>query len=679
MNIKKFFITSLALLSSISTLYANDKTKLNDVTVVSASGIEQNISDAPATISVITRDELEKKSYTDITDALKNVPGLYINGGGSNQSISIRGMAKEYTLFLIDGKPMQGNDTFSPNGSLSGAPINFLPSIDSIEKIEIIRGPASALYGSDAMGGVVNIITKKNTNKLSATISTEYLKADSSNKVNNDSIQTNAYISLPLIEDLLSVSLNGSILNQDESNFKSDGALKAGSDPDFERKNIGTKFTLTPDKNNTITASYDYRVQERTSNPGKSMPYTYVDRKGNIVENEVSHQKSINYAYSLTHQANYDKFLINSYINYEKAKNESRVNETTGNGIEFETLTFNSQGTYFFDKNTTSIGFNYKDETLEDGATSALNDSIVNMNRYQYSIFAENEWAITENFALTLSGRYDDNEAFGSNFSPKAYAVYHLTDKFTLKGGVTAGYKAPSLRKAAPDFAGISRGGVMIGNPDLKPEESLNYEAGLAYNDYDLGLKASIVAFHTDFEEKIQRTGRICPPNQPCTYKGTSYEAHKYGYTAFENIDEAQIKGIEITTDYNITDNLLYRHSYTYTKSEQKSGENKGRPLNDISKHMFNAGLDWEVSGKLNLWTQVNYRSQTAGNISRSGELNKQPSYTFADAGLVYKASDNISFKAGIYNLTNKEVTTEDDYDNILDGRRYSFSMQLKF
>lgn len=219
----------------------------------------------------------------------------------------------------------------------------------------------------------------------------------------------------------------------------------------------------------------------------------------------------------------------------------------------------------------------------------------------------------------------------------------------------------------------------MIGNPDLKPEESLNYEAGLAYNDYDLGLKASIVAFHTDFEEKIQRTGRICPPNQPCTYKGTSYEAHKYGYTAFENIDEAQIKGIEITTDYNITDNLLYRHSYTYTKSEQKSGENKGRPLNDISKHMFNAGLDWEVSGKLNLWTQVNYRSQTAGNISRSGELNKQPSYTFADAGLVYKASDNISFKAGIYNLTNKEVTTEDDYDNILDGRRYSFSMQLKF
>ncbi|WP_228151972.1 TonB-dependent receptor plug domain-containing protein [Malaciobacter halophilus] len=390
MNIKKYFITSLALLSSISTLYANDKTKLNDVTVVSASGIEQNISDAPATISVITRDELEKKSYTDITDALKNVPGLYINGGGSNQSISIRGMAKEYTLFLIDGKPMQGNDTFSPNGSLSGAPINFLPSIDSIEKIEIIRGPASALYGSDAMGGVVNIITKKNTNKLSATISTEYLKADSSNKVNNDSIQTNAYISLPLIGDLLSVSLNGSILNQDESNFKSDGALKAGSDPDFERKNIGTKFTLTPDKNNTITASYDYRVQERTSNPGKSMPYTYVDRKGNIVENEVSHQKSINYAYSLTHQANYDKFLINSYINYEKAKNESRVNETTGNGIEFETLTFNSQGTYFFDKNTTSIGFNYKDETLEDGATSALNDSIVNMSRYQYSIFAEN-------------------------------------------------------------------------------------------------------------------------------------------------------------------------------------------------------------------------------------------------------------------------------------------------
>ncbi|RXJ85595.1 TonB-dependent receptor, partial [Aliarcobacter trophiarum LMG 25534] len=154
---------------------------------------------------------------------------------------------------------------------------------------------------------------------------------------------------------------------------------------------------------------YTYTVQERAFNEGKSLEEGTED----------TYYKSIKYNYSLTHEANYDKFLINSYINYDKAKNPSRTNSSTGNGIEFDTLTVNTQGTYFFDKNTTSVGLNYKDENLEDGATSSLNDSIVTMERYQWSLFAENEWSITDDLALTLSGRYDDNEDFGSNFSPK--------------------------------------------------------------------------------------------------------------------------------------------------------------------------------------------------------------------------------------------------------------------
>ncbi|QKJ27535.1 TonB-dependent receptor plug domain-containing protein [Aliarcobacter cibarius] len=91
-------------------ILANETTKLDDVQVVtSASGYEQNVADAPATISVITAEELEEKSYSDVTDALKNVPGVYVNGGGSNQTISIRGMGSSYTLYLIDGKPMNPN------------------------------------------------------------------------------------------------------------------------------------------------------------------------------------------------------------------------------------------------------------------------------------------------------------------------------------------------------------------------------------------------------------------------------------------------------------------------------------------------------------------------------------------------------------------------------------------
>lgn len=669
MTIKKTATLSLVLSSLLTTLNAqSDTTALEDINVVTATGFEQNVSDAPASISVITSKELEKKSYTDITDALKNVPGVYVTGGGSNQSIMIRGMSSNYTLFLIDGKPMQSTGAFELNGTLAGAQMNFLPPMEAIERIEIIRGPASSLYGSDAMGGVINIITKK-SDKVYASINTEYIKADSSNKVNNDSFNTSLFLNVPLIEKHLSFQLTGGFLNSDESDFVGNDD-SAASDPEFKRKNIGTKFIYTPDENNTITAGYTYSLQERTHHAGKSL----------ADDDEDIYYKSIKYNYSLAHEAKYDDFLINSYVNYDKAKNPTRTNSTTGNGIEFETLTLNTQGSYSFDSNILSVGATYKDENLEDGATSSLNNSIVKMERYQWSIFAENEWSITNDLALTLSGRYDNNEDFGDHFSPKAYLVYHLTNNWTLKGGVTTGYKAPSLRQAASDFAGVSRGGVMIGNPDLTPEKSVNYETGVAYFDDELGLKASLVVFKTDFKDKITRTGRVCEANQPCTYKGTTYDAHQYGYTAYENVDKAEIKGIELTTDYDITENLAYKHSYTYTDSEQKSGDGEGHPLNDISKHMFNASLEYQASKNLNLWTQVNYRGKTAGSTpsSRSPEVTKQPSYTFTDIGLVYDLTKNIKLKAGVYNVANKEVNTDDSY-YVLDGRRYAFAMNFRF
>ncbi len=662
-------VVSATVLLTAPIMLNAEATLLDKVDVVStASGYEQNIQDAAATISVITAEEIEKKSYTDVTDVLKNVPGVFVNGGGSNQSISIRGMGADYTLFLIDGKPMQGNDAFNPNGSFGGAQINFLPPLEAIERIEVVRGPASSLYGSDAMGGVINIITKKHQNKVTASIKAEYIKADSSNKVNNDSRNTSIFVNVPVVKDLLSVQLTAGLLDTDESDFNAGGSTKsAGSDPDFKRENFGTKAILTPNEDNTITAEYNYSTQERTTTPGKSISTTSTGEA----------TKLIKYNYNLTHQFKKDKFLLDSYLNYDNANNPSRVNSSTGNGIKFDTITANSQGTYFFNTNSLTVGANYKKEKLEDGATSSLNNSIVEMQRYQWALFAEDTWNVTDDLALTLSGRYDYNEIFGSEFSPKIYAVYSLTDNLNLKGGVTSGYKAPSLRQAAPDFAGVSRGGVMIGNPDLTPETSVNYEAGVSYDNPDIGLDGSLVVFKTDFKDKITRTGRICQPNTACTYKGTIYDAHQYGYTAYENVDEAEIKGIELTTDYYILDNLKYRHSYTYTHSEQKSGANQGNPLNDISKHMFNAGLDWDITSKTLLWTQVNYRGKTAGSSSNASD--KNPAYTYVDLGSVYNYDKKISFTAGVYNVANKEVTSEDGFDYILDGRRFSLAMNVKF
>ncbi|MGJ0329874.1 TonB-dependent receptor [Aliarcobacter cryaerophilus] len=681
----KMALSVASILVTQNLLLANETTKLDDVQVVtSATGFEQNIKDAPATITVITSEELEKKSYSDVTDALKNVPGVYVNGGGTNQTISIRGMGDSYTLYLIDGKPMNDGRLLTTNGGISGANVSFLPPLEAIERIEIIRGPASALYGSNAMGGVINIITKKHSDKVTASVKTEYIKADKSNKVNNDSQNTSLYVNAPLVDKLLSLQVTGGYQTIDESNLQKNSTESGESDPEYKKQNIGTKFVLTPDENNTITAGYSYTIQERTHTPGLSMLPT-----ANRTHTELAKD-----TYNLSHEAKYDKFLINSYIQYDKDKNSSIAGRIVGGvqnpgGIDFETTTLNSQGTYFFDTNSLSIGANYMKENLEDGTTNqnaAMAGKITKMDRYQWALFAEDTWSVTDALALTFSGRYDYNEQFGSNFSPKAYAVYSLTDNFTLKGGVVSGYKAPSLRNSAPDYMLGSMGGALVPNPDLKPEKSLTYEAGIAYDNHDLGLAGSLMLFQTDFKDKITRTPNcgkevkvnnvVVTPAQPCEYNGIIYPAATNGYTTNINVDKAEIKGIELTTDYYILDNLKYRQSYTYTDSEQKSGANKGNPLNDISKHMFNAGLDWDVTSKFLLWTQANYRGKTSG--TSTDENDKTPSYTFIDLGTVYKYDNKLQFSAGIYNLTNKNVL-DDGNSNVLDGRRYSVAMNLKF
>ena len=678
----KMALSVASILVTQNLLLANETTKLDDVQVVtSATGFEQNIKDAPATITVITSEELEKKSYSDVTDALKNVPGVYVNGGGTNQTISIRGMGDSYTLYLIDGKPMNDGRLLTTNGGISGANVSFLPPLEAIERIEIIRGPASALYGSNAMGGVINIITKKHSDKVTASVKTEYIKADKSNKVNNDSQNTSLYVNAPLVDNLLSLQVTGGYQTIDESNLQKNSTESGESDPEYKKQNIGTKFVLTPDENNTITAGYSYTIQERTHTPGLSMLPT-----ANRTHTELAKD-----TYNLSHEAKYDKFLINSYIQYDKDKNSSIAGRTVGSGanavtnpggIEFETTTLNSQGTYFFDTNSLSIGANYMKENLEDGATNqnaAMAGKITKMDRYQWALFAEDTWSVTDALALTFSGRYDHNEQFGGEFSPKAYAVYSLTDNLNLKGGVIKGYKAPSLRNSAPEYMLNSMGGALIPNPNLEPEKSWTYEAGIAYENPDVGLGGSLMLFQTDFKDKITRSSRIAGSQTAGSQfyiDNPTLPYNSYGYTNQFNVDNAEIKGIELTTDYYILDNLKYRQSYTYTDSEQKSGANKGNPLNDISKHMFNAGLDWDVTSKFLLWTQANYRGKTSG--TSTDENDKTPSYTFIDLGTVYKYDNKLQFSAGIYNLTNKNVL-DDGNSNVLDGRRYSVAMNLKF
>ena len=672
-------ISSLSMLATQAAAQSEQTVGQLDTITVTAGGYEQSVKDAPASITVITAEEIAKKSYTDVTDVLKNVPGVHIQGGGVEQSVMIRGMSADYTLFLVDGRPQQDNQAFGLNGAQAGTPINFLPPLDSIERIEVVRGPASSLYGSDAIGGVVNIITKKVVNKFSGSITSEYIQPGGGNRVTSSGFQTSLALNVPLRQDVLSLQVTGAFRDQKEADFVG-GSDSAAADPRFKRENYAAKFGLKIDAQNTFTFGASRTTQERWHNPGKSLAATAA----------ASYSESVRDNLFITHEGRYKDMLWESYLNYDTSENPTRVNATTGNGIGFDTLTANTQATWFLGKHTLTTGANLKNEELKDGATNGLNlpgivvpTDVVTMERKQKALFVEDNWQLTPDLSLLLSGRYDHSDTYGGKFSPKIYSVYNLTPNLALKGGLTTGYKTPSLRSAATDFGSTSMGGVVIGNPDLKPETTRNLEVGLNYGNANAGLSGSLTVYKSEFKDKLLRTGRICAQNVVCQWGGVTYPAHAFGYTTMENVDSAELQGLEWTADWKVGRDLTYRHSYTYAESEQTSGTYIGQPLNDIPEHMFNVSLDWRATGKLNIWTQLNYRGETSGRaVAASGSGTngvKYPAYTFMDVGLVYDITPDLKLKFGVYNLTNKIVTPEDGFAYVLDGRRYSVALSARF
>ncbi|MBI0009302.1 TonB-dependent receptor plug domain-containing protein, partial [Bartonella sp. M0193] len=241
---------------------ANEGTMLRQV-VVSATGFEQNVKDAPASISVIPREEIEKGSFRDLTDALRNVQGVAVTGTAAEQDIFIRGLPGAYTLILVDGK-RQSTREARTNGN-SGFEQSFIPPAAAIERIEVVRGPMSSLYGSDAMGGVINIITRKVPHKWTGSFTIDGT-ANQYSKFGNTA-QGSYYVGGPVAPDVVGMQLWGRGLGREEDDIISGTPKKKEID-------ITGKVTVTPDENNDLTFEAGHTRLRRYSSVGHNIERT---------------------------------------------------------------------------------------------------------------------------------------------------------------------------------------------------------------------------------------------------------------------------------------------------------------------------------------------------------------------------------------------------------------------
>lgn len=649
---------------TLATPAAQSPAKLKTV-VVTASGFEQIITDAPASISVVTPEELKKRPITDFTDVIRDVPGASItNGEGRNVDISLRGMPAGYTLILIDGK-RQNLSGIARNGN-NNVRQSFMPPASAIERVEIIRGPMSTLYGADAMGGVINVITKKVSKEWGGEFSADYTAQEEKNFGNSRGV--NFFVNGPVVSDKVGVQITGREQLRDED-------LVPRGDPQRTNRNLTGRVWITPNSNHDIMLEKSHEYFNM---------YAWVTGRS---PGQLWEQTTRRDAWSVSHTGRWSTGT--SEVIYQKEDaTKGNVNADNWTLDAKYMLPWELGGSHF-----TTVGIQFTSNTVDSWAIEDVNGTLIDViEQKNQAFFAEDEWSMTDTVALTLGARFDDPEDFDSHVSPRSYLVWKTTDHITLKGGVATGFKAPRADYVAPGLVTESENATTgalaytYSNPDMKPETSINYEIAAIWEGAN-GTNVSLTLFQTDFKDKLDSethntvyatnggaliAGDVVDPQGYCADALANLD-YACSWSERINIDKAMTEGIELTLDTPLTRTLRLKTAYTWLDSEEQSGANKGQPLSGSPEHNLTTTLDWQINGKLNTWLSYAYRTELrASNRPAPGcfETESCPSLGLLDLGATIAVNKDLTVNTGIYNLTNRKWDNFDTKGSVEDGRR---------
>jgi len=684
---------SLALFSVFSTQTFAEETNTEALApiVVTAAGTSQDLKDAPASISIVNKEQLKQHPSNRLEEALQDIPGVNVSGSNVNKSdISIRGLPADYTLIMVDGRRQNTRESRpNGNGGFEGA---FIPPVNAIERIEVVRGPMSSLYGSDAMGGVVNIITKNVTKEWTGSASVGFTAHDKSTFGNGD--HGNFFVSGPLVQDKLGLQVYGG------ADYRPEDNIIGGSNRNKNR-NINAKLSFTPTDKQTFILEGGRHLLEKQETPGKSLALT-TTRGASVAHNQPGATHAIRNHWSLTHQADWDVISSELSLYQEKAKREVSTNGVVDSRKpEITNTVFDAKfmlpvANHFF-----VFGGQHQNAKLEDDSVTKVNRMTRTVNGktqtrsvpvykntknnvHQYAFFLEDEINFTDKFLLTLGTRLDHHQKFGTHWNPRAYAVYHIDDNFSVKGGIAKAFRAPSIRELSESYVTATEAGagVIYGNPNLKPETSVNEEVSVVYN-HDSGANATVTLFNTEFKNKLTShyTGNPDPLTGAKLYK-------------YSNVGRANIKGVEVSSHIPFDEHWNVDLSYTYQHSKRKSDEDisasgvslRGLPLDNTPKHSASGKLNWIVNDRLSAYTRVAYKGKQIWANPRNGDnrnaYRTRGGYTTVDLGTTYKVNPNVSLNFAVLNIGNEigeRVDTNGGSWTVEDGRRFWTNLNITF
>ena len=573
--------------------------------VVTASRVPTQKVDTPANINVITREEIADQNYASASDALRAIPGVNVLGSGAKGSsmgqdkILLNG--DDRVLVLVDGRRMN-------LGSSGNSSADWLPPVNAIERIEVLKGGGSALYGTDAVGGVINVIMKKGSE-----IGNHITVKAAGGSWNAEQYAISASGSN---DSGLGLIVSATKERRGEYKFKNaNGKSQLLKNSGYDDTGVIVKLDQKVGEDNRIGVNFEH-INAEGGSPFNSSGFGTTDS-----HKRISNNVALRYDWN---ESSDKKGYVQVYKNYQHAHFRSPISYMQSNFTD-STVGFEAQQNFkFSDTDELTVGLEYYKTTVDNTALYTGERDINNK-----AIFAENRWEFAPNWQLNTGLRYDHHSKYGSEVTPKVA----LNKKFDENSNVYLSwgrvFNAPTTDDLFWHQVDSNQWGTFYtyGDPNLKPEKGYVWTFG---GNTKLNEKTSLSAnvFYSKITDAID-------------WDYTSVQ----NYTLAVNVNKEKRRGLELSLNHDFDDNLSAYASYTYGQVKQDKGKGFTKDLT-TKPNIYRAGLKYKNADWLFTLNANAVTGQSEKNYVDS-------SYFTLDLGAQYKINDNAKLFINGYNLTN--------------------------
>ena len=559
----------------------DDSSKIDEI-IVKSTRSNSNIYQLGSSVEIITAEDIKKSSFNFVSEALQTSSGVYVSQTGSfggTATVRIRGASSDQTLVLIDGVPI--SDPSSPGGGYDFS--SLLTS--NIDRIEILKGSQSTLWGSDAIGGVINIVTFEKAPITNINLNTE-IGSFNTEKIGTDFNIANEHNSLFLSYD----------------SYKSDGISKADKrDGNDEKDGIGSRSYLLKTNHNILNSEISSNINYRESD----VDYDgYGFATGVTDSDENTKGRQLNWSLSLR-KAFLDDLLVNSILFGESEIDRKYYTNNIENFSAKGERKFIRYVGYYSLNDNNSFTFGFENEEV---ATSGVDFDTK-------SIFLLYETLISKNFGFSLGLRGDDRNNLASQETPKITAFYNLNDEWRLRANWGEGFKLPTIFQSTFFCCGAEKP-----NENLLPETSEGYEIGIDYKSSENFNKIGVTFFDQDISNMID---------------------FSFSIGGYENVKKVYSKGIEVNFVSKLRDNITISGSFSKLDSKNEFGSRLSR----LPEEKGSLNIDFSLGLNNNFYISLFYNGDEVdprGEVSDWFRSDLNFSRNISDKAKVYFKVKNI-------------------------------------